>query len=70
MSNIVFGTDGWRAIMCEDFIISNVEIVVQGVCNYLLETGKGKRGLVIGHDTRFFSDRFAERSASVCMANG
>lgn len=70
MGNIKFGTDGWRAIMCEDFIFSNVEIVVQSICNYLKETEKADRGLVIGYDTRFFSDRFAERAARVCCANG
>ncbi len=70
MSKIRFGTDGWRAIMCEDFIFANVEAVVQGVCNYLKEKGKGNKGLVIGYDTRFFSDRFAKVSASVCCGNG
>lgn len=70
MSNIQFGTDGWRAVMCEDFTFGNVEIVVQGICNYLIEEGKADKGLVIGYDTRFFSDRFAMRSANVCCANG
>ncbi|MCE1248266.1 MAG: phosphoglucomutase/phosphomannomutase family protein [Firmicutes bacterium] len=70
MSNIVFGTDGWRAVMCEDFTFGNVEIVVQGICDYIIEKGISDRGLVIGHDTRFFSDRFAQRAAAVCCANG
>jgi alpha-D-glucose phosphate-specific phosphoglucomutase len=67
---IKFGTDGWRAIMCEEFIFSNVEIVVQGICNYLLDINKDELGLVIGYDTRFFSDKFAQRAAEVCAANG
>jgi phosphomannomutase len=67
---IKFGTDGWRAIMCEDFIFSNVEIVVQGICNYLLEARKDEMGLVVGYDTRFFSDKFAQRAAEVCAGNG
>lgn len=70
MGKIKFGTDGWRAVMCEDFTFGNVEIVVQGVCNYLTEAGKADKGLVIGYDTRFFSDRFAKRAANVCNANG
>lgn len=70
MGKIKFGTDGWRAIMCEDFIFSNVEIVVQGVCNYLKKENKTDKGLVIGYDTRFFSDRFAKRAAEVCNGNG
>ncbi|MCD4783988.1 MAG: phosphoglucomutase/phosphomannomutase family protein [Candidatus Eremiobacteraeota bacterium] len=70
MGKIKFGTDGWRAVMCEDFTFGNVEIVVQGICNYLIDAGKADMGLVIGYDTRFFSDRFARRSANVCNANG
>ncbi len=70
MSKIKFGTDGWRAIMAEDFTFGNVEIVVQGVCDYLIEEGIAADGLIIGYDTRFFSDRFAERAAMVCNANG
>ncbi len=69
MSKIKFGTDGWRAIMCEDFIFSNVEIVVQGVCDFLKEEGIASQGLIIGYDTRFFSDRFAARAAQVCSGN-
>lgn len=68
---IKFGTDGWRAIMCEDFIFPNVRLVVQAVCNYLkgerLDPGKG---VIIGYDTRAFSDKFAEVSAQVLCANG
>ncbi|MFP4497430.1 MAG: phosphoglucomutase/phosphomannomutase family protein [Vulcanimicrobiota bacterium] len=70
MSNIKFGTDGWRSIMCENFTFPNVEIVVQGICNYLKDNNKDGQGLVIGYDTRFFSDRFARRAAQVCAGNG
>ena len=70
MSKIKFGTDGWRAVMAEDFTFGNVEFVVQGVCEYLIDKGIAEDGLVIGYDTRFFSDRFAMRAAMVCNANG
>lgn len=70
MSKISFGTDGWRAVMCEDFIFSNVRLVSQAICNYVKAKEDPKKGLVIGYDTRFFSDKFALAAATVCAANG
>src|SRR5262245_42613122 len=64
MTNVIkFGTDGWRAIIAEDFTFTNVRALAASVARYLKETGLGERGLVIGYDTRFGSDRFAEAVA-------
>ncbi|MHB8841568.1 MAG: phosphoglucomutase/phosphomannomutase family protein [Candidatus Aquicultor sp.] len=68
-SVIKFGTDGWRAIMNDTFIISNVRIVAQAVADYLKEAGLAGKGIVIGHDTRFFAERFAAECASVMVGN-
>ncbi|MBI4320823.1 MAG: phosphoglucomutase/phosphomannomutase family protein [Chloroflexi bacterium] len=65
-----FGTDGWRAIMAEDFTFDNVRICAQSVANYLKDTGTSQRGLVVGYDTRFQSDRFAAAVAEVLAGNG
>jgi phosphomannomutase len=36
MSKIIkFGTDGWRAVIAEDFTFDNVRACAQGVANYL-----------------------------------
>ena len=67
---IKFGTDGWRAIMAEDFTFKNVEIVVQGVANYLKGAELPGEGIVIGYDNRFLSPEFAQRAAEVLMGNG
>lgn len=74
-SDISFGTDGWRAVMCEEFTFPNVRKVTQGICNYLkaqkLASQKPtSKNIVIGYDTRFFSDKFAIVSAEVFAANG
>lgn len=69
-SVIKFGTDGWRAIMNDTFIISNVKIVAQAIADYLKEAGLADKGIVIGHDTRFFAERFASECASVMVGNG
>jgi alpha-D-glucose phosphate-specific phosphoglucomutase len=71
MSNtITFGTDGWRAVIAEDFTFDNVRACAQGVADYLKETKIAAQGLVIGYDTRFASEDFAAASAEVLAANG
>jgi alpha-D-glucose phosphate-specific phosphoglucomutase len=67
---IKFGTDGWRAIIAEDFTFANVRVVAQAVALYLKEAGLAERGLVVGYDTRFASEDFAAAVAEVVAANG
>lgn len=76
---IKFGTDGWRAIIAEDFTHDNVRHVIQAFCDYLVppplsgSLPKGERGshmIYVGFDRRYQSDRFAETVASVLCANG
>jgi alpha-D-glucose phosphate-specific phosphoglucomutase len=67
---IKFGTDGWRAVIAEDFTFGNVRACAQGVADYLKASGQGKGGIVIGYDTRYASEDFAAASAEVLAANG
>ena len=67
---IKFGTDGWRAVIAEDFTFENVRYCAYGVAAYLKEAGLAERGLVIGYDTRFASERFAAAAAEVVAAHG
>jgi phosphomannomutase len=67
---IRFGTDGWRAIIAEDYTFDNVRDCAEGVARYLKAVGLAGRGLVIGYDTRFGSEDFAAASAEVIAANG
>jgi alpha-D-glucose phosphate-specific phosphoglucomutase len=69
-ARIKFGTDGWRAVIAEDFTFPNVRACAQGVADYLKGVGQGKRGVVIGYDTRFASENFAAASAEVLAGNG
>lgn len=66
---IKFGTDGWRAIMAQDFTFANVDVVVQAVANYLKEEKKDEKTVVIGYDNRFLSPEFAKRAAEVLAGN-
>jgi phosphoglucomutase len=60
---IRFGTSGWRAIIADEFTFANVRRVTQAICEYLKENGaRGGESLVIGFDTRFLGEQFAEQS--------
>lgn len=67
---IKFGTDGWRAVIAEDFTFDNVRICSQATVDYLKQAGLAEKGLVIGYDTRFASEEFAAAAAEVAAANG
>jgi len=66
VSQIKFGTDGWRAIIADTYTLENVRILAQAVADYL---GAGKKAAV-GYDTRFMSANFAEAAAIVLKNNG
>ena len=68
-TKINFGTDGWRAVIAEDFTFDNVRACAQGVANYLNQAKLSERGLVIGYDTRFASEDFAAAAAEVIAGN-
>ena len=69
-SPIRFGTDGWRAIIAEDFTFDNVRACAQATAQYIRSTGMAGRGMVVGYDTRFASEQFAAAVAEVMAANG
>src|SRR6266404_1865627 len=72
MAAIKFGTDGWRAVIAEDFTFANVERVAQATADYWSANpvaGTDKR-VIIGYDRRFLSDQFGQRTAEVFAGNG
>jgi phosphomannomutase len=64
MTAIKFGTDGWRAIIARDFTVENVSRVAEATALWLLKNFQ-KPSVVIGHDTRFGGELFAETAAKV-----
>jgi phosphomannomutase len=70
MSAITFGTDGWRAIIADQFTFTNVNIVSQAVAKWLQSINKSENGVVIGYDARFLSREFAEHAAAVYAEMG
>jgi alpha-D-glucose phosphate-specific phosphoglucomutase len=67
---IRFGTSGWRAVIAEEFTVANVRRVAAAIATVLEETGTARRGVFVGHDTRFLSDRFAREAAEVLAGRG
>lgn len=70
MTEIKFGTDGWRALIAEDYTFDNVRACAEGVARLLESNGLASRGLVIGYDTRFGSENFAAACAEILAAHG
>ncbi|PKQ28930.1 MAG: phosphoglucomutase [Candidatus Anoxymicrobium japonicum] len=70
MTEITFGTDGWRSTVNTDFNRTNVEIVTQAICNYLYEKELAQKGCVVAYDTRAHSEGFADLVSNVLMKNG
>jgi phosphomannomutase len=66
---IKFGTDGWRAIIADEFTFANVRACAQATAQYVRGTGMAPRGVVVGYDTRFASAEFAAAVAEVLAAN-
>jgi alpha-D-glucose phosphate-specific phosphoglucomutase len=67
---IKFGTDGWRGIIADDFTFDNVRRVAGAIASYVLKYEDAKRGVFIGYDTRFASQRAAQATAEVIAAAG
>src|SRR5271168_1493162 len=70
VSDILFGTDGWRAIIAEDFTFENVRTVAHAIARYVVRAEKPGAGILVGYDTRFGSERFARTAAETIAAAG
>lgn len=70
MTQIKFGTDGWRGIIADDFTYENVRKVAGAIAAYILKHEDPKRGLIVGYDTRFGSQRFARLASEVLAGAG
>jgi phosphomannomutase len=67
-TRIVFGTDGWRARIAEDYTFENVRRCADGVATYIADRGEQAKGVVLAYDRRFASEHFARAAAEVLLA--
>jgi phosphomannomutase len=68
-TRIVFGTDGWRARVADDFTFENVRRCADGVARYVLGEQAAAKGVVVAYDRRFVSEYFAAAAAEVLLAH-
>ena len=67
---IVFGTDGWRGRIADDYTFEAVRRCAQGFALYLSAKEGTAPPVVVGYDKRFASEHFAAAAAEVLAANG
>lgn len=70
LTDIKFGTDGWRAVIAEDYTFENVRRVGGGIASYVLNHEDPSRGLLVAWDTRFLSRDFARAISEVLADAG
>jgi phosphoglucomutase len=72
LTQIKFGTSGWRAVMAEDFTFVNVRRAVKGIARYV--AGQKPRGkklrVIVGRDPRFLGETFCAMAADILRAHG
>lgn len=70
MTKIKFGTDGWRAIIAQEFTVDNVARVSMGVAQWINQRCPQDAAVVVGHDCRFAGELFAHTVAKVLLSQG
>ncbi|MCA1666414.1 MAG: phosphoglucomutase/phosphomannomutase family protein [Thermomicrobia bacterium] len=71
VGKIRFGTDGWRAVIADDFTLANVRLCAAAIADWVKQTeGAAERGVVVGHDRRFLSEQFAEAVTEALLGQG
>jgi phosphoglucomutase len=67
--SIRFGTSGWRAVIADEFTFAGVRSVTSAICSHFKSTNLADKLMVVGYDTRFLGERFAEECANVISEN-
>ena len=75
LTQIKFGTSGWRAVMAEEFTLANVRRAVTGIARYVSaqkpQGGAGKAArVIVGRDPRFLGETFVSLAAEILSAHG
>jgi phosphomannomutase len=72
MTDIQFGTDGWRGIIAEDVTFANVRLAGRAIARRIRGDGNDRSSphILVGHDTRFLSREFAQAVAEAMAGEG
>jgi len=66
---IRFGTSGWRAVIADEFTFAGVRSVTEAICSHFESRKPAENLMIVGYDTRFLGEQFAEECANVISAN-
>lgn len=69
MDKIKFGTDGWRAIIAQQYTVENVMRVASATAKWVKEKYDNP-SIIIGHDCRFAGELFMHSAVKVFLAEG
>src|SRR5262245_62472842 len=70
MTQIRFGTSGWRAVLADEFTFGNARRVVTAIARVLGRDGRAGAAVLVGYDTRFLADRFAAEASRILLREG
>lgn len=71
MTDIQFGTDGWRGVIADDFTFANVRLAARAIARRVRAEAEGASPhVLVGYDTRFLSREFAQAAAQTMAAEG
>ena len=70
MASIQFGTDGWRGVIADDFTFENARTVAAAIARYVVRGEDARKGVLVGYDHRYASDRVAAAVAEVISSTG
>jgi phosphoglucomutase len=70
LTQIKFGTSGWRAVMAEEFTFANVQRAVAGIARYVASQKRTGARVIVGRDPRFLGETFCSMAAEILSAHG
>ncbi len=70
LTQIKFGTSGWRAVMAEEFTFANVRRAVGGIARYVASQKPQGARVIVGRDPRFLGETFCSMAAEILAAQG
>src|ERR1700740_1006935 len=68
-SPIKFGTSGWRGLIADDFTFATVRLAVRAISEHL-KSKTATPTVLVGYDTRFYSEEFSALAVEVLQQNG
>lgn len=70
MTEIKFGTSGWRGVMADDFTMAEVRRAVRGIARYVISQRPSGARVIVGRDPRFMGESFVAAAEQILARHG